>query len=60
MGQVTFNTQKQLYEFVDSPGTEIDLSYVIYHENHNKSYFFTTTSELKSEPISTFLLAQNS
>ena len=36
LGQVTFNTYRQWYEFVDSPGTEIDLSYV----NHNKCYFY--------------------
>ena len=33
----------------------IDLPYVIYHENHNKFYFFTDTSELKLAPLSTFL-----
>ena len=47
-------TQRQRYEFFDSPNNTIDLSYVIYHENHNKCYFFTDTGELKSAPLSTF------
>ena len=41
--QVTFNMQRQWYGFVDSPGTDIDLSYVIFHENHIKCYLFTVT-----------------
>ena len=52
MGQVIFNTGRQIYEFVDSPGAEIDLSYLIYHENNNKCYFFADTSELMSAPLS--------
>ena len=51
---MTCNTHRQRNEFVDSPGTAIDLTYVICHENHNKYYFFTDTSELKSIPLSTF------
>ena len=47
MGQVIFNMQKQWCEFVDSACTEIDFSYIIYHEKHNKCYFFTDSSELK-------------
>ena len=30
------------------------LLFVIYHENHNKVYYFTNTGELKSAPFSTF------
>ena len=52
MGQVTFDTQKQWYEFVDSLGTEIDLLYVIYLENHNKCYLFTDTCKSKSAHLS--------
>ena len=35
VGQVTFNTQRQKYKLDSSPYNTIDLSYVIYHENHN-------------------------
>ena len=52
VGQVTFNTLR--YEFVNSPDNAIDLTYVIYHENHNKCCSFTGTGELKSEPLSIF------
>ena len=45
--QVTFNTQRQRYEFVDSLDNAIDLSFVLYHANHNKCYFCTDTGELK-------------
>ena len=54
VGQVTFNTLRQRYEFVDSPGTANDLTQILYHENHNKCYFFTDISELKSTTLSTF------
>ena len=54
MGQVTFSTQNQQYGFVDKPSTEIDLSYVIYHENHDQCYYITYFSELKSAPFLTF------
>ena len=46
---------RQWYEFIDSPGTNIDSSYAIYHENHNKCYLFTDNSELKLAHLSTFL-----
>ena len=59
VGQVTFNTERQRYESVDSPGTLIDLTYVIYHENHSKCYFFTDMSGLKLAPFLLFLLVQN-
>ena len=52
--QVTFNTQRQRYEFVDSPGTAIYLTYVICHENHHKCHLITNTNELKPAPLSTF------
>ena len=45
MGQVTFNTQRQRYEFVDSPDNANDLSPVICNENDNKCYLFTDTGE---------------
>ena len=45
---------KQRYGFVDTPGIGIDLSSVIYHENHIKCYYFTDTGELKSEHLVTF------
>ena len=54
VAEVTFNTPRQRYEFVDRKGTDIDLSYVIYHNNDNKCCFFTGTSELKSASPSTF------
>ena len=57
--QATFCTQKQWYELKDSLGTEIELLYVIYHQNYNKYYFFTDSSELKAAPFPLFLLAQN-
>ena len=50
---MTLNKWRQRYEFVDSTGTVINLTYVIYNEIHNKCYFFTYTSEMKSAPIST-------
>ena len=53
-GQVTFNMKRQWYEFVDSSGTESDLSYVIYHKKHYKCYFFADTSEWRLAPLSTF------
>ena len=52
LGQVTFNTWR--YNFVNSPGNAIDLSYLIYHKHHNKCYFFTDTGKLNSAPLSTF------
>ena len=59
MGEVVFNTHRQKSEFVDKQGSWIDLAYVIYHESHNKCYYFTDTSELKSRPLSGFPLMQN-
>ena len=53
--QVKFSMQWQWYEFLDSPGTEIDFLYIICQENHNKCYSFTDTIELKSAALSTFL-----
>ena len=35
IGEVTFGTQRQRYEFIDRSSTEMDISYVIYHENQN-------------------------
>ena len=55
IGEVTFNTQRQRYEFIDRHGAEIDLSYVICYENHNKCYDFTDINTLKSAPLCTFL-----
>ena len=54
-GQVTFNMQRKWYEFVDSPGNETNLLYVIYHENHNKCYLFYDTSELSQYPFYIFI-----
>ena len=51
---MAFNTHRVRDEFVDIPGTVIDLTCIIYHENHNQYYFFTETIELKSAPLSTF------
>ena len=42
VGEVTFNTKRQRYELVDRQGTEINQSYVRYHENQIKCYFFLT------------------
>ena len=55
VGQVIFNTNRQWYEFVDSPGTAVNLTNAIYHENYNKCYFFTNISEFRSGAISNFL-----
>ena len=51
--QVTFNMQRQKSQLINSPGTNIDLSYVIHQKCHNKLYFFTDTSAFKSAPLST-------
>ena len=53
-GQETFNTLRQRHVFVDSSGTAINLTHVIYHENHNKCYIFTDISKLKLAYLSTF------
>ena len=39
---------------LDIPGTAIDLSYVIHHEDHKKCHFISDTSELRSALLSTF------
>ena len=53
-GEVMFNTQRQQYKFVNCPGAEVDVSLVIYHENHNKCYYFIDTSKLRSATLATF------
>ena len=55
-GEVAFNTQIQQCEFVNFPVAEADASFVIYHENHNKYYYFTDTRELLSVPLLFFHL----
>ena len=55
VGQMTFNTQTQRYEFVDSAGTKIDLSYVIYHGNHNKCSIILTVVNWSHHPSPLFL-----
>ena len=57
VGEVTINTQRQGYEFVDKSCAELDLSFVIYDDNHNKYYYFTDTAELRLVPLSTFPFA---
>ena len=59
MRQVTFNTERQRYEFVDSPGDVIGLYYVIYHENHNKYFFKLTLVNWGQHPSLLFFLVQN-
>ena len=53
-GEVTFNAQRQRYEFTDWSGFELDLSFVIYHEHLNKCHYVMDTSKLRSAPLSTF------
>ena len=45
---------RQGYEFIDKPSVGIDLSYVISHQNHNKSHYFMDTIQVKSIPFTTF------
>ena len=56
MDEVAFSTPSQRYEFIDRLGTEMDLSFVMYQQIHNKCYYFTFTSKLKSAPLSNFFL----
>ena len=52
---MTFNTQRQQYEFVDRPHAEANATFLIYHENHNKCYYLANASELRSGSLTTFL-----
>ena len=40
VGEITFNTQNQRYEFTDKSNAKIDLSFVMYHDNHYKCYIY--------------------
>ena len=51
LGQVNLITQRQIYEFVNSPDNDIDLSYLIYHENPNKCHFFNDTGVLEHNQL---------
>ena len=42
------NMQRQQYEFVNCPGADFLVSFVIYHKNEDKCYHFTDTNELRS------------
>ena len=53
MDKLAFITQRQRYEFIDKPGAEMDLPFVLYHEKNDKCYYFIDISELKSAPLST-------
>ena len=49
-GEVTSNTQKQQYEFVNQSGSYVDASFVICHETYNECSYLTDTSHLMSTP----------
>ena len=46
-GEVTFINQRQRFEFVDTPGAEMDMPFVIHCEHYNEFYYFTDTSKLQ-------------